>query len=122
MTKGVYTSPYPYETRDSNGNVIAQFLVNFTPASGTDPSALTITSITAYNVQGSGLSRIQVTRADGAVFNLPLPTKGSKTAVPVTDGQGNPTTVSCYSAAVVQADINSDGFFVLSDIAGYTCS
>lgn len=120
MTKGVYVSPVTYENRDNLGNVDCQFLVNFSGGPSSDPTTLTLTSITAFNAQGSGLTEIQVTRSDGAIFTFPLPTNGSKVTVNVTDPQGLPTTISCYHASVTQAQINSAGFFVLSDIAGYT--
>lgn len=120
MTKGVYTSPYPYEDRDANGNVVAQFFVYFTPSSGTDPTTLALTSITAYNVQGDGLTEIQVTRSDGAIFTFPLPASGKKTTITVTDPQGNATTVQAYTSTVSQAQINGYGFYHLSDIVGET--
>lgn len=120
MTKGVYTSPVTYEDRDANGNVIAQFLVNFSPSSGTDPTTLALTGITAYNVQGSGLTEIAVNKADGSTSVFPLPTSGKKVAISVTDAQGNPATAQAYTATVSQAQINAAGFTVLGDIAGET--
>lgn len=120
MTKGVYESPVTYEDRDANGNVVCQFLVNFNPSSGTDPTVLALTGITAYNAQGDGLTTIQVTRSDGTILTFPLPTSGKKVTINVTDPQGLPTTISVYTSTVSQAQINSQGFYYLSDIAGYT--
>lgn len=117
MTKGVYTSPDTYEDRDAGGNLVCQFLVNFSGGPSTDKTALVLTSITAFNAQGDGLTEIQVTRSDGAIFTFPLPTSGKKTAVTSEDGV---STMQAYTATVTQADINSKGFFHLSDLTGYT--
>jgi len=117
MAKGDLSSPQTYETRDANGNVIARFLINF---NDTNQANLTLTSITAYNVQGSGLTQIQVTRSDQTLHTFPLPTSGKQVAVSVTDPQGLPATISCYTATVTQAQVNAQGFTVYLDIAGYT--
>lgn len=113
MAGGPPISPYYYEDRDASGTVVCAFDVYF-------DASQNLTSVQAYNAQGDGLTEIQVTRSDGVIKTFPLPNSGKKTTLGVTDPQGNPTTISVYSATISQSQINSQGFFVLSDLAGYT--
>lgn len=116
-----------------NGNVNCIFQVFFTVGPDGLATDSPITSISAYNLQGSGLTKVSLERnTDGVVQTFPLPTSGQKTTVTtlaaygnptgytLTDGQGNPVSNSFFHATVSQTQINAQGFTFLSDIGTQT--
>jgi hypothetical protein len=109
---GVRTSPEIYETRDSTGAVVCRFETYFVAS---DP-ALPLTSITAYNATGSGLTQILISKSDGTERTFPLPTSGHRATVTTQDG----SVITAFDATVSQAAINAQGFVSLNDINSRT--
>lgn len=110
---GAPQSPYVYETRDNDGNVVCHFEVAYTTT-----TPFPIINIVAFNATASPYTQIQVTNSTtGQVKTLPLPTNGPKSSVTLQDGT---VVAGWFKATVSKAAVNAAGFINLGDIGTYT--